>query len=174
MTAAVKHRPDPTEYAPYYTSYIGLVPEDDILAALEMQLEETLVLLHGIPEEQALARHPPYTWSIKEVVGHVTDTERVFGYRALRFAREDPTPLSGFDENPYVRSAGFDTYPLTGLLAGFEAVRRSHLILFRYLDERAWKRGGEENGSFVSVRALAYIIVGHTRHHLVILRKRLS
>jgi hypothetical protein len=167
------HRPLATEYAPYFEKYIALVPEDDILAVLEGQLAETLALLRPVPEEEGSHRHPPFTWSIKEVVGHLTDTERIFGYRALRFARGDATPLPGFDENAYVRAAEFDRVPLRQLVGEFEALRRSHLGLFRSLPEAAWARAGRANDNEVSVRAVAYIIAGHTRHHAAILRRRL-
>jgi hypothetical protein len=168
------HRPGPTEYDPYYGKYIALVPEGDILAALEAQLGETLALLRPVPEDQGGVRHPPYTWSVKEVVGHLTDSERVFGYRALRFARGDATPLPGFDENAYARAADSDRCSLSDLVSEFEAVRRSHLWLFRGLPASAWAQVGEANGSAVSVRALAYIIAGHGRHHTAILRRRLG
>jgi hypothetical protein len=168
------HRLEPTEYAPYYGKYVALVPEADVLAALDEQLKELLALLRAVPEGESGVRHPPYTWSIKEVVGHLTDTERIFGYRALRFARGDATPLPGFDENAYARAAEFDRRPLGALVDEFEAVRRSHLGLFRNLPETAWARTGEANGTAVSVRALAYIIVGHVRHHTAILRQRLA
>jgi hypothetical protein len=167
-------RPGSSDYMPYYHKYITLVPEDDILAALETQLGETLEVLLGVAEAQGNQRHPPYTWSVKEVVGHVTDCERIFGYRALRFARGDQTPLPGFDENVYMRLAEFDRMPLRDLVGQFEAVRRSHLFLFRSLGDEAWSRSGDANGSPVSVRALAYIVVGHARHHTAILRQRLS
>jgi DinB superfamily len=167
-------RPEPTEYAPYYAKYLDLVPEDDILPALEAQLAETLAVLRAAPEGQGDVRHPPYTWTVKEVVGHITDTERVMGYRALRFARGDQTPLPGFDEQIYVPAGQFDRVPLRDLAAEFEAVRRSHLPLFRHLPAAAWARGGKANDNPVTVRALAYIIVGHARHHTAILRKRLG
>jgi hypothetical protein len=167
-------RPDPSEYAPFYAGYVGLVPEDDILAALEGQLGETLAVLRAAPEGQGNVRHPPYTWTVKEVVGHMADTERVMGYRALRFARGDATPLPGFDEQVYVPAGGFDRIPLRDLTAEFEAVRRSHLHLFRHLPQAAWARSGKANDNPVTVRALAYIIAGHARHHTAILRKRLG
>ena len=166
--------PEASEYAPYYGKYVALVPDTDVLAAMRSQLEQTLALLRDVPEAEANKRHPPYTWSVKEVVGHLTDSERVFGYRALRFARGDATPLPGFDENAYARMAEFDRCSLSGLVAEFEAVRRSHLSLFRHLPEAAWERRGVANNTTLSVRALAYVIVGHVRHHGVILRKRLS
>jgi hypothetical protein len=167
-------RPEPTEYAPAYENYVALVPETDIQAALSAQLEEVLALLRGVSETTANTRHPPYTWSVKQVVGHLTDAERVFGHRAFRFGRNDPTPLPGFDENAYVRDAPFDACLLGDLLADFEFVRRANLSLFRQLPPEAWLRSGTANGTKVSVRALAYALVGHARHHLTILRKRLS
>jgi hypothetical protein len=167
-------RPEPTEYAPYYAKYLDLVAEDDILGALEAQLAETLAVLRPSPESQGNVRHPPYTWTVKEVVGHLTDTERIMGYRALRFARADQTPLPAFDEETYTPAGEFDRIPLRDLVAEFEAVRRSHLYLFRHLPAAAWARGGTANNTLVTVRALAYIIVGHARHHTAILRKRLQ
>jgi hypothetical protein len=167
-------RPDPGEYAPFYETYVGLVPDGDLLEILDRQVRDTLGLLQGVTEAEAETRHAPYTWSVKEVVGHLADAERIFGVRALCFAREDPTELPGFDENRYVLRASFDARPLADLAEEFEAVRRSHLALFRGLDREAWLRGGVANGSRVTVRALAYIIAGHERHHVQILRKRLS
>jgi hypothetical protein len=168
------HRPGPTEYAPFYANYIAHVPEEDVLAALETQLADMLALLRAVPEEQGDVRHAPYTWSVKEVVGHLIDGERVFGYRALRFSRGDTTPLPGFDENEYARAANFDRLPLRDLVAELEAVRQSNVWLFRNLPPEAWARSGEANDTPVSVRALAYILVGHGRHHIAILRKRLG
>lgn len=164
----------PDEYAPYYETYVRLVPEGEILGALEAQLDDMLFLLNSVAEEDSLFRHAPYTWSTREVVGHMSDSERVFGYRALRFARGDATPLPGFDEGAYARVADFDRVSLASLAEEFEAARRSNLQMFRNLGQEAWGRGGEANGSRVTVRALAYILVGHARHHTAILRKRLS
>jgi DinB family protein len=166
--------PSPTEYAPYYGKYVSLVPETDIVGALEAQIAEMAAILRPVPEAQSSILHSPYTWTIKEVVGHLTDTERVFGYRALRFARDDRTPLPGFDENEYARSAEFNRLPLPDLVSEFEAVRRSHVWLFRNLPEAAWARGGEANATPMTVRAIAYMLVGHTRHHAAIIRKRLA
>lgn len=167
-------RPEPTEYADYYGKYLANVPEDDILPALEAEMTRTLELLRGVSEEESLVRHPPYTWSTRQVMGHLIDTERVFGYRALRIGRGDATPLAGFDENEYARAAESDRLPLKELAAEFEAVRRSHLWLFRHLPAAAWARRGVANNSPVMVRALAYILLGHERHHMKILRQRLG
>jgi hypothetical protein len=124
-------RPTPEEYAPFYETYVKLVPEVDVVSALESQLDDSLFLLHSISEDDSLLRHAPYTWSTREVVGHMTDAERVFGYRALRFARADPTPLPGFDEGAYAKAAHFDRRELRDLAAEFEAVRRANVHLFR-------------------------------------------
>jgi hypothetical protein len=174
LRSADMQRPATTEYAPVYANYIALVPEDDILAALEEQSEQMFGLLRAVPEAQGGVRHPPYTWSIREVVGHLTDSERIFACRALRFARGDATPLPGFDENAYARVAAFDRLPLADLVSELETARHSHLWLFRNLPAEAWLRTGVANGHVISVRALAYVLAGHARHHTGILRQRLS
>ena len=168
------HRPASSEYAPENASYVDLVPEEDIITTLEQQLAEVLALLGPVAEDVGNVRHAPYTWSVKEVVGHLIDCERIFGCRALRFARGDATPLPGFDENVHARAAESDRCRLCDLVAEFEAVRRSHLWLLRHLPEAAWTRSGEANGNPVSVCALAYIMAGHVRHHLAILHRRLA
>jgi hypothetical protein len=174
MPTAVVSRPEATEYAPFYANYIALVPDGDIVDVLEEQRRELVALLRDTSEEQGNTRHAPYTWSVKEVIGHITDAERVFGYRALCIARAEQTPLPGFDENAYVRSAGFDAYRLSDLVSEFDFLRRSHVCFFRGLNAAAAQRRGTANNAAVSVRALAYIIAGHTRHHHLILRKRLG
>lgn len=168
------HRPTPTEYAPFYAGYVALVPETDIQAALAAQLDELRALLDPVPEAVGNVRHPPYTWSVKEVVGHLTDGERIFGYRALRFSRGDATPLAKFDENDYAAAAGFDRFPLADLVEEFALVRRASLYLFRQIPEGAWARVGVASDNPMTVRALAYVMVGHVRHHLAILRQRLA
>jgi hypothetical protein len=136
------------------------------------QIDETLALLRGLSEERATHRYAPGKWSVKEVVGHMIDGERIFGYRALRFARNDPTPLSGFDQEPYIASASFDACALDGLLDEFEHVRRGTVLMFRHLPAEAWLRQGVASDNPVTVRALAYIIAGHERHHVGVLRER--
>src|SRR5438128_1821573 len=127
MASTATSRPDATEYASFYANYVALVPETDILAALEKQGEEIVTMFRGVGEEVGNTRHPPYTWSVKEVIGHLTDAERIFGYRALCIARGEQNSLPGFDENAYVRNAGFDAYRLSDLVSEFEFLRRSHL-----------------------------------------------
>jgi hypothetical protein len=166
------NRPARNEYVPDYEGYISLVPEGDLFQTLEKQLEETLALLRAIPEAQADSRYAPGKWSIKELVGHLIDSERIFAYRALRFSRKDETPLPGYEQDDYIRNAAFDKYNLADLASEFEHVRRSNLYMFRHLDEEAWQRRGNANDAEISVRALAYIIAGHGLHHVGILRTR--
>ncbi|HEV7857060.1 MAG TPA: DinB family protein [Pyrinomonadaceae bacterium] len=165
-------RPDETEYLPYYGKYISLVPDVDILSQMSTQAEATLFLLHSIPEPQSRFRYAPGKWSIRELVGHVIDTERIFAYRALRFSRNDQTPLNGYEQDDYILNSTFDDYPLTELAAEFDSVRRSNIFLFKHLTEEAWTRRGIANDSEASVRALAYIIAGHELHHMDILRHK--
>ncbi len=165
-------RPEASEYAPFYASYILLVPEGDVIATLTRQLEDVLTLLGGISDAEAETRYAPGKWSIKEVIGHITDTERIFAYRALRFARADRTPLPGYEQDDYVRHANFDALPINDIAAGFEHVRRATLSLLRSFDDGAWRRVGVANDKEVSVRALAYIIAGHVTHHTQIIRAK--
>jgi uncharacterized damage-inducible protein DinB len=171
MTSTI-NRPEETEYLPYYGRYVSLVTGDDILKALSDQLSETLALLRSVPESQGNFRYDAGKWSIKELVGHMIDTERIFAYRALRFARNDTTPVPGFEQDDYIRNASFDACALGDLAAEFESVRRATLFLFKHLDGDAWTRRGVASESEVSVRALAYIIAGHELHHVGILRDR--
>ena len=170
MPDLLNTRPAHGEYAPYYGKYISLVPDGDILASLREQMTETLALLNAVPEERAGHRYASDKWSIKEVIGHLIDTERIFAYRALRFGRADETGLPGFDQDDYIRNASFDNYPLSDLAAEFEHVRLASIFLFRHLGEEAWGRRGAANDSEISVRALAYIIAGHELHHREIIR----
>ena len=128
--------------------------------------------MRSIPESQAGFRYAADKWSIKELVGHLIDTERIFSYRALRFARNDKTPLPGYEQDDYIRHASFDDCSLSELAAELESVRQSTLFLFKHLDEEAWMRRGVASESEVSVRALAYIIAGHELHHRRVLRDR--
>lgn len=171
-TSAAMARPKTNEYLSYYDRYVSLVPEGDILATLTRQMEETLRLLRGIDETKAGERYASGKWSIKELVGHLIDTERIFAYRALRFARNDSNPLTGFDQDDYVRGANFDDRALAQLADEFEYVRRSTIKLFEPLSEDAWNRHGPANGDEVTVRALAFIIAGHELHHVNVLKTR--
>ncbi|MFO0954795.1 MAG: DinB family protein [Isosphaeraceae bacterium] len=172
--AVLSEAPAGDEYGTYHTRYVSLVPSGHVLVTLAAQLEETLAILRGVSEADAERKQPPYQWSIKEVVGHMTDTERVFAYRAMRFAREDPTPLPSFDQDDYVRAARFDRRPLAELLTEFATTRHASLSLLRGLDPEALLRRGTASGILVSVRAIAHILAGHERHHARILRERVA
>jgi uncharacterized damage-inducible protein DinB len=172
MSSAAATQPQTTEYNPYYGKYLSLVPEGDVVATLSRQLEDTLVFLRGLSEEQADTRYAPDKWSIKEVVGHVLDTERIFGHRLFRFARNDQTALPGYEQDDYVRAGNFGKRSLSELADEFEHVRRANLLLLRSLDDEAWLRRGTANDSEVSVRALAYILAGHETHHMQIIREK--
>jgi hypothetical protein len=165
-------RPQANEYPPDLGRYISLVAEDDVVGAMERQTKETAALLASIGEETSTFRYAPEKWSIKQIVGHVTDGERVFAYRLLCIARGEMQSLPGFDENDYMRGANFDDLPFAEIVDGLAAVRRSTLSLLRGLSEEAWTRTGIANQNKVSVRAIAYGLVGHERHHLRVLRER--
>lgn len=170
--ALLGERPSAAEFAPFYANYIAGVPDGDVLDTLSWQLGDTLAYLRGLPAPQHGHRYAEGKWSVKEVVGHMADAERIFAYRMLRIARGDETPLAGFEENAYVRAANFDARPLAALASEFESVRRATLTLVRSFDQEALLRQGTANGYPVTVRALAYIIAGHERHHVEILRTR--
>jgi hypothetical protein len=174
-TATPSLRPQPGEYAPYYDRYISLVPGNDVLAALaalDEQRRQMLLLLSGRTEADGDLRYAPDKWSLKEVLGHVNDTERILTYRALRIARGDTTPIEGFEQDDYVRNGPFGQRPLSDLIEDYIAVRRATVSLFRNLDEAAWTRRGVANKNEVTVRALAYIIAGHELHHRRILEEK--
>lgn len=172
MSNVITTQPETTEYAPYYGKYIVLVPKEDVVATLSRQLDETLSTLRGLSETQADSRYAPGKWSIKELVGHMIDAERIFAYRALSFARHDQAPLPGFEQDDYVRAANFDNRQLSDLTDEFEHVRRANLHMFRSLDDEAWLRRGTASDNEISVRALVYIMAGHETHHMQILRTR--
>lgn len=166
-------RPAPHEYAPFYARYIERVPEGSSLPALlEAQATELDALLAGLDEAKALHRYAPGKWSIKEMVGHLADAERIMAYRLLRISRGDATPLAGFEEDDYVKIAAFDRRTLGDLRAEFQAVRQATLALVRSLDAEAFARRGTANQNPVSAAAIAHILFGHTAHHMAVLRER--
>lgn len=171
-TSAVIPYPDATEYAPYFARYIERVPEGDILDILERQSVETAALLAGVSEDEASFRYAPDKWSIRQVVGHMTDTERVMLYRALSFARGEQAMLPGFDENAYVAGARFDERTLHGLADEFRLVRAATIPFFAALTPEELRRVGTANNRTYTVRALAWIIAGHEVHHMSLLRER--
>lgn len=165
-------RPAESEYNSYYQPYVREVPDGDLLSTLVTQRDSTSALLAGISDAGAGYRYADGKWSIREVFGHLADAERVFTYRALRIARGDATPLPGFDENAWMPFAGFDRRSLADVAAEFHSVREGSLALFRSFDAEAWLRIGTASAHPVSVRALAWILAGHERHHVRVIHER--
>jgi hypothetical protein len=166
------HAPERTEAAEYYFRYIDQVPPGDICALLEAQRAETLTLLDSVSEARSLHRYGPDKWTIREVVGHLSDTERVFLFRAFWFARGFEAPLPSFDQNVAVASARSDQQSWRDLREEFGAVRADSVRFFRSLSDEDWSRRGIASEKPFTVRALAYLAVGHVTHHLTILRDR--
>ena len=159
-------RPDPSEYAAFYRRYVDAVPDGDILAFLRHQGDEIAERVRGLDEARALHRYAAGKWSLKELLGHVIDTERIFAYRALRFARGDQTPLPGFEQDDYIEPGRFDVRPMVDLADEFGAVRAASIALFTGLPSEAIARSGVASGSPMTVRAIAWIIAGHAQHHV--------
>jgi hypothetical protein len=165
-------RPRPDEYDAAFERYVSRVPETDILAALDKQPAELAATLASVPPERERYRYAPGKWSIREVVGHMVDAERVMGYRALAISRGDTASLPGFEEKDYAATAGHDQRPLASLVEEIRILRTGHVLMLRYLDDAAWVRFGTANALPVTPRALAYILVGHVRHHVAVLREK--
>jgi hypothetical protein len=165
-------RPAETDYPEYFRKYVSLVPEDDVLAALEPQAG----LIDGLPARVGAAKetfaYAPGKWSVREMLGHINDGERVFAYRALTFSRFNAISLPGFDEETWTPHGHFAGVPLRELADEFVALRRANLLMLRRLEEPQWQAGGQGDNKPITVRALAYVMAGHVRHHLGILRDR--
>ena len=164
--------PDRSEAAEYFFTYIDKVEAGDIITTLERQLASTFDLLESVGEPRSLHRYQPGKWSIREVVGHINDAERLFAFRAMWFARALDTPLPSWDQDLAMASAGSDARPLAGHVEEFAIVRSATLALFRHLPPEAWTRRGTAGGNPFSVNALAYICAGHVEHHVRILKER--
>jgi uncharacterized damage-inducible protein DinB len=171
LTATI-HRPDPSEYDPYYERYISLVQTDDMAATLQKQAQETRDLLGKVSTEKADFRYAPGKWSVKEVVGHINDTERIMSYRVLRISRGDQTPIEGFEQDDYVAGGKFACRTLDNLLQEFMTIRNATIQLIRHLDPEAAERRGTANQKQISARAVIYIIAGHELHHRRILQEK--
>ncbi|PYT50836.1 MAG: DinB family protein [Acidobacteria bacterium] len=165
-------RPEPTEYAEFYAGYVSEVPGSDVLGVLESQRVQMLQLFAARSERDGSFRYAPGKWTVKEVLGHINDAERIFAYRALRIARGDQTPLAAFEQEDFVRNGGFGERTLADLAEEFGLVRNASVALFRSLREDAWPRRGVASQKEVTVRALAFITVGHQIHHRSILEER--
>jgi uncharacterized damage-inducible protein DinB len=168
----MSNKPQAGECAPYYLRYTSLVEGDDIVAILEQCRRDMLLLLCSRSDEEGDFRYAPDKWTVKEVLGHICDAERVFAYRALRIARGDQTPLASFEQNSYVLNGPFARTPMSDLIEEYIAVRRATVTLLRNLDSEAWLRRGTASDNEVTVRALAWIIAGHDLHHRNILEEK--
>ena len=164
--------PQPGEYAEGLAKYLEHVPAGDPLALLAAQVDEAEALLGGLTEAQALHRYAEGKWSLKDLLQHLTDVERIFAYRCLRIARGDATPLPGFDDNAFAQEAQADAQPMAVLLADFRAARASSVALFRSVPDAAWLRAGTSNGRTLSARCIPYMALAHAAHHLQIARER--
>jgi hypothetical protein len=166
------NRPSETEYAPYYQSYVEQVSESEIIPVLRSQMDDLDVLLDRVSAERETYRYAEGKWSIREIVGHLIDGERVFGYRAFCIARGEKQNLPGFDQNDYMLTAPYHNIELHDLLSELRLIRLGNIAMFRTLDSEAWSRTGTANENQVTVRAIAFIMAGHLRHHMNVLRER--
>lgn len=169
---AVQRRPELKDYPEHIVRYLKQVPEGDLLSILREQTEEMLYRLSSLTEEESLYRYAPGKWSIRQLVGHIADTEQVFAYRLLRAARNDRTPLPGFDENQFVDAAFFDEQPMSILLGRLEASRRTLILLMESLKEKEWNGKATVNGFEGTALSWACVLVGHAAHHMDVLKER--
>lgn len=168
----MKGRPQPDEAAPYYFTYIDKVAGDDALTVMESQLDESSSLLETISEEQSLHRYAPEKWSIRQVLNHLSDTERAFAFRALWFSRGFDTALPSYDPNTAAAGAQADAIPWAAHIEEFQRVRLATISLFRNMPSEAWMRVGTASGKMFTVRSIAFLIPGHATHHFAILREK--
>lgn len=171
MATFVVAKPERSEYPESFARYVSLVRNSNIVTGLLAQVDDTMSLLHTISAAQSLERYAQGKWSIRDVIGHLIDSERIFTYRALRIARGDQTPLSGFEQDDYVRAAGADRRTWGSLKEEFELVRRSTVAFYGNLEPEAWLRIGTASDNPISVRALAWVTAGHELHHDAVLRR---
>jgi len=164
-------RPQASDYAPYFAKYVLQVPDGDFIETLESQRTKMNGILGSLTEKQADFRYAPGKWSIKEVIGHINDAERIFAYRLLRIARGDQTPLPGFEQDDYIKTANSASRSLASLREEFNSIRHASITLVRSLDDASWLRRGTASGKEISALSLAFIVAGHALHHQAILEK---
>ena len=160
------------EYNPYYETYISKVPDENILELLAKQIEIIKKETEYISEEKGLHKYAPDKWTIKQLLGHINDTERVFSYRALRFSRNDKTPLPGFDQDDFVNESNSNIIKINDHVEEFIKLRESNLAMFKNFSEDMWTRRGIANNNGMSVRAIPYVMYGHAEHHLRVLKEK--
>ncbi|HLG35079.1 MAG TPA: DinB family protein [Bacteroidia bacterium] len=166
------HKPSPAELSDYYKTYLKYVPEDDLLSALKEQQSTMQSFFNDVSPVKESFRYADGKWMLKEVAGHLCDTERILSYRALRIARNDKLPLHGFDENEYTLNANYGTRSLKNILEEIIAIRQVTILLFQNMNEEMLDRNGTANNSEVSVRGLLFFIVAHARHHMGVIQER--
>jgi len=166
------HRPEKSEYDPYYEKYISLIIDNDIVPVLAGQMTELQDIFAAVPEEKGTYAYDEGKWTIKEVLSHLIDGERMFAYRVFRIARGDRTPIEGFEQDGYIENSHANDRTFSELLDEMNLLRRGNVLLFKNLSDADWIRTGIANNVEVSVRALAFVMVGHIRHHMTILRSR--
>ncbi|MGE3467748.1 MAG: DinB family protein [Pyrinomonadaceae bacterium] len=167
-------RPESNEYDPYYSTYVNLVADDDIFETLDAQPRDLRSMLSEMPEERGRFSYAEGKWTIKEVLSHLIDGERIFAYRLLRISRGDETPIEGFEQDGYIENSNADDRTFAELLNEFDLQRRSNLMLIRHLSDEASRRMGTASELPISARALVYIMAGHVLHHAAILKERYS
>jgi hypothetical protein len=165
-------RPEPTEYPEYYANYVNLVKSNDVIKELKDQILNLQAIISEVPEEKEDYAYAVGKWTIKQLLGHIIDTERVFGYRAMCFARKDKTPLPGFDENAFVKNSNFNKRTLYELGHEFAIVREANLAMFRTFGEEELSQVGNANGKDVTVRSLIFMVAGHAIHHINVLKTK--
>ena len=167
-------RPEADEYAPYFNTYLSKVTEEDVVAVLESQPDELQKLLGNLDDHEASQLHAPYTWSLKQVMGHLIDNEAIFAYRARCLAAQDKTPLPGYEQDDYVTNIDYSAVSMAALLDEFRHLRTAFLLMCRRLPVSCWQNAGIVDGKQVSVRAIVYLQAGHVRHHQEIMQRRLK
>lgn len=166
------NRPNENEFAPYYKRYIDLVPDGDIISIMIEQQKDVEDILSSIDEETSKFRYAENKWSVREVIGHVIDGERIFAYRALRFSRNDKTELPGFNQDNFMLNSIYHNVPIKNLLEEFILLRKANILMLQSFTEEMWNRTGIANNNFATVKAIAYLSVGHCKHHLNVLKEK--
>ncbi|MDP3148962.1 MAG: DinB family protein [Ignavibacteria bacterium] len=166
------HKPETSEYAPYYQRYIDLINSEDIFSFYKLQAEEIVSLFKNVDEDQTSFRYAEGKWTMKEVLGHIVDSERIFGYRVLAISHGEKNPLPGFAENDYVRNGKYENRSLQSLLAEYSHLSSANLELFKSLDEEMLSQKGTASGKEVTTRAILFVTIGHEKHHLEIIKTR--
>jgi hypothetical protein len=167
----MSQRPSPKEYAEYYKQYISLVPKGNIIDILEDQQKSLMGFFSSIDEEKANYRYAENKWSVKEVLGHIIDGERIFAYRALRLSRGDSKPLMSFEQNSFITNSNYGNTQFEKIVDEFFLLRASNILMFRNFSNEMWLRRGTVDDKNISVRAIAYLMAGHTEHHINVLQE---